>query len=392
MKKILIAIITLASMNAIAQPFIFSASITKTSGGNSVSVFIKPSANHTGKISGLTVALAIPTSVGTRPTITVDNSPNTNITYVVYNAIDQNISGVPHYIYNLLGTGDVGAGVSAVTYTPVDNLIVKASFSGSTGISSLVKMVNLPDGGTDPNPNSYIGLSIDGSDVVNEANMFYAIPTFSTANNNIIPGGYSGLSQAQTTELVPVPVKFRGFTVIKKDNNALLNWSVESESPITDRYEVERSVNGIDFTKIATVAPKPFNIGGTNSYDLTDFNLSSIRSSGVIYYRIKQVDRDGKYVYTEIRNIRLDGKSFVLNVFPNPVRTSATLTFDLPEAADVLVYITDAAGKEVQKLQMQGNKGLNIQKINMSTFAAGSYMLKVTAGGEVRALSVVKAE
>jgi hypothetical protein len=343
-------------------------------------------------MSGITITLAIPTSVGTRPTVTVDNSPNTNITYLVYNAIDQNIQGTPHYIYNLLGDGNVGAAVPAVTYTAgTDNLIVKASFSGSSGVNSLVKMVNLPDGGSDPNPNSFFGLSIDGNDMVNESSMFYSIPTFSTANNNILPGGYSGLSQAETTELVPVPVKFRGFTVIKKDNNALLNWTVESESPVTDRYEVERSVNGVDFTKIATVLPKPLN-GGTNSYDLTDFNLSSIRSSGVIYYRIKQVDRDGKFVYTEIRSVRLDGKSFVMSIYPNPVKTTANLIFDLPEAGDIALSIVNGLGQEVQRIQLQGNKGVNIQKINFTPYAAGTYTVKVTSGGEIRALSIVKAE
>ncbi len=193
----------------------------------------------------------------------------------------------------------------------------------------------------------------------------------------------------QQLNLTPIPVRFTGFNVIKKENNAILNWLVENESVLTDRYEVERSVNGVNFTKIVTVAPKALN-GGTNSYDLTDFNLSSIKASGVIYYRIKQIDKDGKFVYTEIRSVRLDAKGFGISVYPNPVSSLTNLTLDLEAAADVIIKVTDAAGKEVQRLQLQGNKGINIQRINLSGLAAGSYMLNVSAGAEIKTLPVVK--
>ena len=189
---------------------------------------------------------------------------------------------------------------------------------------------------------------------------------------------------------VPVPIKFGGFTAVKKDNNALLNWQVENESAITDRYEVERSLNGVSFTKFATVAPR-LN-GGTNSYDLKDLNLSQLRSSGIIYYRIKQVDKDDKYVYSEIRSIRMDGKGFAVNVYPNPVKDITILTLDLIDAADVAITITDAAGKEVQKIDMQGMKGFNVQKINMKNMASGSYMIKVKAGIEMKTLPGVKGQ
>ena len=152
---------------------------------------------------------------------------------------------------------------------------------------------------------------------------------------------------------------------------------------------MERSVNGVNFTKIVTVAPKALN-GGTNSYDLTDFNLSSIKASGVIYYRIKQIDKDGKFVYTEIRSVRLDAKGFGISVYPNPVSSLTNLTLDLEAAADVIIKVTDAAGKEVQRLQLQGNKGINIQRINLSGLAAGSYMLNVSPGAEIKTLPVVK--
>jgi hypothetical protein len=189
---------------------------------------------------------------------------------------------------------------------------------------------------------------------------------------------------------VPVPVKFNGFTAIKKDNDGLLTWSVENESPVTDRYEIERSFNGVDFTKFATVAPKNNGLG-SNVYNLTDANLSSLRtSSNIIYYRIKQTDKDGQYVYSEIKSIRLNGKTFSAGIYPNPVKDVAVLSIDLLENEPISVIIIDAAGKQVQQIQIQGVKGLNVKKVNMGSFAAGTYQFKVKTTSELKTISVVK--
>ena len=188
---------------------------------------------------------------------------------------------------------------------------------------------------------------------------------------------------------VPVPVKFTGFTAIKKGENGLLNWQVENETAITDQYMVERSLNGRDFTSIANVERK--GSGSTNVYDYTDNNLKALRSD-IIYYRIKQLDKDGKFAYTEIRSIRLDGKSFSANVFPNPVSSTGSVNIDLVNDVKINIILTDAAGKEIQKAMIDGKEGLNIYKLNMSTLASGTYQLKIIAGNENKVLSVIKSK
>lgn len=390
--KLTLLLALFASSTAFGQ--LFQAAITKSaSPNNSVDIYVRPSSNVSGKISSMSVALAIPTAVGTRPTVAVDNSPNTAITWVIYNAVNQNVNGVPHYIYNLLGDGNVGAVIPATNFLSAGTgtLVVKASFSGSTGNTSLIKMVNLPDGGSDPNPNSFFGFSLDIlQDPVNETNMFYVIPTLSTANNEVVPGGYSGLSWGETTGLVVVPVKFTSFTATRKDNDGLLTWSVENESALTDRYEVERSLNGTNFTTAYTVAAKN-NGASSNIYNLTDFNLSGLRSSGVIYYRIKQIDKDGKFTYTEIRSIRLEGKgAVVINIYPNPVKDVATVMLDLEQDVKVVIAVADAAGKQIQKIEFQGIKGMNTKKVNMLNLPSGTYAFRITAGADTKAISVVK--
>lgn len=189
---------------------------------------------------------------------------------------------------------------------------------------------------------------------------------------------------------VTVPVKFNGFTATKRDNDGLLTWSVENESPVTDRYEVERSFNGLDFGKFASVPAK--NNGLTaNTYLLTDANLSGLRASGgIIYYRIKQIDKDGQAVYSEIRSIRLDSKSFTVGVYPNPVKDVAVLSIDLLDNEAISLLIIDAAGKQVQQMQVQGVRGLNVKKVNMAAMPSGTYQFKIRTAAEVKTLSVVK--
>jgi hypothetical protein len=191
---------------------------------------------------------------------------------------------------------------------------------------------------------------------------------------------------------VPVPVKFLGFDAIKKDNTAILNWSAENESSLTDKYVIESGFNGIDFPNtVATIAA--YNNGkAANTYSFTQDNLSAVHNSGVLYYRIKQIDKDGKFVYTPIKNVRLDGKAFSINAYPNPVKGSTKLAIDLLEEAKVIISITDASGKQVKGLQVQGFKGANIKEVNLSNLSSGNYMLKVQSGTEVKSLPLVKVD
>ena len=189
---------------------------------------------------------------------------------------------------------------------------------------------------------------------------------------------------------VPIPVRFLGFNAIKRNSDAILTWNVDNESAITDRYEIERSLNGTSFAAVATVRARN-NGSSTNSYEATDANIDNLRASGpMVYYRIKQIDRDGKFVYTQVRSIRMDGRTTQISVYPNPVRNNATLNLNLLEDAEVIVTINDAGGKQVQHLQLQGFRGNNIKNIDMSKYASGSYMIKVQYGTEIKTIPVVK--
>jgi hypothetical protein len=216
--------------------------------------------------------------------------------------------------------------------------------------------------------------------------MFYGVPALPPTNNASASPSFVPLQP-----LTVLPVKFLSFTATKNNNTALLTWSVESEDANTAIYEVEKSLSGVEFSKLTTI-PALKNGRSSNTYSSVVENLSSIRSSGVIYFRIKQIDRDGKFVYTPIRSVRLDGKGLLVGVYPNPIKNTANVSFELEANTDVIISVTDASGKQVLTSQVQGFKGANISKLNVTKLASGSYTLKVQAGDEIKVMPLVKVD
>ena len=405
MKKIIVILITLFTFTAgYAQTDLMQASIGAGDSLGRIKIYLKPSNTvlTSASFSTLQFNIALPAAIAPGPNfpvLTVKSSPFAGVTWIVSDVYLEN----GYVNYNIL------TAQSAFTLPVTNNVEFEAmqvEFSpGLSGIyntfTNAAHLVCQPDGGSGGLGVGNALFYCTGTFSSNGANLYYARDGQVTVSNGssytpIGPGSRLGggpnplsvLSFARFAGGIFIPVKFTNFSVIKKANDALLTWSVENETSITDRYEIERSVNGADFTKFITIAPR-LN-GGTNTYNLTDLNLSSIKSSGVIYYRVKQIDKDGKFIYSEIRSVRLDSRGFGITVYPNPVSSLTNVTLDLDAAADVIIKITDVAGKEVQRIQLRGNKGINIQKVNLSGLAAGSYMLNVTAGTEIKTLPVVK--
>ncbi len=389
MKKLFIAIFSLLITHIAIGQGKFAASVSNT--GNTLIFKLRATGgNVTTGFSGIEFFLRYPTST---PAFS-------------YGTVVQNSASFP----GMTASGGLGTGSweiernNAAYILPgfnVDHFIYTAP-APATGSQTYTngseyEVIRVPLIGTPPNTVSFQFIHQDSEEK-------YYLAITSEVGADLRPAAATNYFYPSTTTLsgpsgstlylmdlvnVPVPVKFNGFTAVKKEADGLLTWSVENESAITERYEVERSFNGTDFTKIATVAPKN-NGFGSNTYTLTDANLAGLRSAGVIYYRIKQTDRDGKFVYSEIRSIRLDGRGFAVGIYPNPVKDVTTVNIDLVEDTDVLISITDAAGKQVKQVQVQGFKGPNARKVDLSGFASGTYVFKVSAGIEQKTISVVK--
>jgi hypothetical protein len=347
--------------------------------GNSFIMAIKPASTFTGKISTFQFVVLIPSSVTPRPVLSILNNSNTNISYTLepVTAVES-ISGSNYYVYNVVGIGAVGTGTDRTYTAAIDNNMVEMTLSNGPTTNSTIFLAHVPDGGNSFNSNFY--MAVQGLDYTNQAAMFYGSGVVNDAS------GYQGFSRVPLTN-VGLPLTWLNFTAVKQDKNALLNWAVQEDN--NNHFEIERSVNGIDFAQIGSnVASKG---AGSNNYSMTDAELINLKSN-VVYYRIKQVDNDGKFTYSKVATIKLStDKNYNIGIYPNPVNDNTTLTIDVAKATRAQVKVIDAAGKTVQTLSLVLNAGVNQKKINFSTLANGSYNVNVMSeDGLQETLKVVK--
>ena len=152
---------------------------------------------------------------------------------------------------------------------------------------------------------------------------------------------------AEITEVVPV--ELLAFTASVNNAEIQLLWSTASE--LNNRgFEIERSVNDADnFVTIGFVEGESTSTE-INYYSFTDHPNFSGKS--VLYYRLKQVDFDGTYSYSDIVQVTYNVPStFVLNQnFPNPFNPSTSITYFVPKESFITIKIYDFLGREVKTL------------------------------------------
>lgn len=170
-----------------------------------------------------------------------------------------------------------------------------------------------------------------------------------------------------------LPVSWLSFTAQKTGaHSVLLNWSTQNQIN-NDHYDIERSNNGNTFIKInSVIAVKE---GGVNNYSFTD----NAPLSGNNYYRIKQVDKDGNYQYSSIRQVDLNGAVKYWNLYPNPARNSTTL-FALNNYSKAAITISDLNGKIIYRSSLNNVVANQQIQIPLQQLSKGVYVIKIVTG------------
>jgi len=174
----------------------------------------------------------------------------------------------------------------------------------------------------------------------------------------------------------PVDVKLSSFTAIRSGSNGLLTWISETEIN-SSYFEIERSDDAIKFENRGRV-----NSAGNSSVAKTyNFTDPLNTSSKVVYYRLKMYDINGKFNYSKIIAIKLNGamstESF--SVYPNPFINDIKVKLTSQEDVMATFRILSFDGKEVLSRKVSVQKGENIVVLkDFGTIALGNYILEVT--------------
>jgi Secretion system C-terminal sorting domain len=163
----------------------------------------------------------------------------------------------------------------------------------------------------------------------------------------------------------PLPVTLLSFSGILAGRDVLLKWITSNEQN-SSHFIVERSLDGIGYTATGRVAAAG-NSTVQQQYNYTDAGIAA----DMVYYRLKQVDRDAQYKYSPVIRIRLTGGPDVV-IAPNPVTGHLQLNGLKTGTA---IRIVDAAGRQVYTGQWNGTA------IPVSHWAKGLYTLQVQTEG-----------
>ena len=196
-----------------------------------------------------------------------------------------------------------------------------------------------------------------------------------TASNGTIKFGpitsYSNFTFGSTNNVSnPLPVEMLYFNVEALTASIDLSWATASELN-ADAFEIQRSTNAIDFETIGSVKAA----GNSNTLLTYRFNDKNVVANQDYYYRLKQVDFDGKFDYSAIRMARLSNNSAIsINVFPNPTKDYIIVNSNIEEPVDILLY--SISGKLIFSKR---NTKANNMKINIEQLPSDLYVLKIVS-------------
>ena len=170
----------------------------------------------------------------------------------------------------------------------------------------------------------------------------------------------------------PLPVQLSSFTGRYSAGKSLLDWQTSQEQN-SDRFELFRSTDGDDFIKVASIKSAG-NSNSVRNYSYVD-NIGG--SGNIVYYRLKQIDIDGKATFSPIVKLSLGAKSS-FGIFPNPFSNNFTVSFGAAKTATATLRIQNSAGSLVYSKTIGVSKGNNSLLLNsLPTLGSGVYYITI---------------
>lgn len=174
------------------------------------------------------------------------------------------------------------------------------------------------------------------------------------------------------------PVTFLSFNGLYLDNKVPLKWSTASEQN-SSHFEIERSTDGHKYETIGKIKAAG-NASTKLDYSFVDNNLPS---QNILYYRLKQIDFDGKFVYSDVVSVKKKEMAPSVKMFPNPADSEITI-FGVADDTQIEVY--NEIGQLVKTVQSL-NSG---SKISIIDLAKGLYFVKVTNKESAENIQTIK--
>lgn len=222
---------------------------------------------------------------------------------------------------------------------------------------------------TDAAAGSIISVGAAGTHPVNDG-----IPFLNVNGTDFIP---------TTTAGAALPVELTYFQAARyNDNSATLEWEAATELDFS-HYEIERSMDGRTWNNISKVQGKALNTLGAE-YSYLDMNIPLPRATATnVYCRLKMVDNDGEYEYSDIRTVGFESQAIDIEVYPNPTANVIRVDSEFP-VTHVSVFNVD--GKLVIDQDYLDSE------IDLKQMNSGLYRVVITTEAGQFIKSIIKIE
>ena len=301
-------------------------------------------------------------------------------------------------------SGLPGRTITSVNVHPNDENVALLTFSGF-GTSKVYKTTNmgnswfsvsgnLPDSPTNDaliytydvlNPNTYfvatdIGVFLTQNDGTNWVELPNNLPNTVimhldySHSNQMLRAGTHGRGVYEAFIDFTVPVELSSFTAGSSDNTVLLSWSTATETNNLG-FEIERKLKNQEWITIGFVNGKGTTTEIQN-YDYVD-DYSQMPYEGTALYRLKQIDYNGDYEYSEQLAVNLTfvpSEYYVSQNYPNPFNPATTIKYSLPIESTVNINIYNSLGQMIEELISETQpKGDYELTWNAQNYSSGIY-------------------
>lgn len=173
----------------------------------------------------------------------------------------------------------------------------------------------------------------------------------------------------------PLPIELLYFKANWEDDSyrsVVLTWETSSEQE-NSHFEIERSIDGINFQYVKSVDGN-----GTTNMNISYSTLDEDPYvEGVSYYRLKQVDVNGDYEYSNIEVLNTPDGLNMVSLFPNPSVNDVTILLTSSFDSKIEISVKNNAGQEVRRWKKQITKGFTSLQVEIANLSGGNYILEI---------------
>lgn len=313
-----------------------------------------------------------------------------------------NVSGETFEKYVLNdGSGGAGAGGSVLMYANSGHSGITVTADGGVGMANYPASVSASQhgpGGGGGGGVIYSNGTLNAASTANggAAGLSYGAATTNSFNAS---AGVAGIltqtfpasqlpPNMQTCQSAILPATILSFDAsYVSANNVKVAWTTTDEINAS-YFEVERSTDNANFIGVAQVNASE-SLSPVHDYVINDqlYNISG----NIVYYRLRIVDKDGKYSYSKVVPVKLDTPESSLSVYPNPVDSYTILNMVSDKSATGILRLIDNSGKQILTKSFTVTTGNNSVMVDqLGNLPKGIYVIQVMINNNLYNQKVVK--